>query len=150
MSNLREMPDASKAIRDLIDFWFGAPTDNPLAGAAVHGEPALGAPASVDAPTTGEDPLPWAQAYVYGGGGGPLEADFTADVAFFAPTYGAASLLARRFEARIMGYPVRVSSSGRSVLFDSVSEVSVPAEVPWDAESKVRRFQATYSFSIRR
>jgi hypothetical protein len=147
---LREMPDASKAVRDLIDFWFGADVPaNPQAGAAAHAEPALAAPASVDSPTTGEDPLPWAQAYVFGGGGGQVESDFTADVAFFAPTYGAASLLARRFEARFMGYPHRVSSNGRSVLFDSVEQISVPAEVPWGVEG-VRRFQATYSFSIRR
>jgi hypothetical protein len=144
------MPDPVVALHALCDFWFGAPDpENPVAGAAVHGEPLLAAPTSLYSPTEGEDPLPWAQIYAVGGSGGPLENDTTVDVQFFASKYGDASLLARRFDARIMGYPHRVSSNGRSVLFDRVETVSTPVEIDWD-QGATRRFQATYSLSIRR
>ena len=153
MSDLtvRELPDVAMAMHSLIDFWFGAPDpENPLAGAAAHGEALLSSPASLLSPTVGEDPLPWAQAYSLGGPGDQIETTATVDVHFFADTYGVASYLARRFDARFMGYPHRVSSNGRSVLFDRVDQVSAPVEVPWDEAASVRRFQATYTLSIRR
>lgn len=141
----REFADYSVALLDLIDSWFYG------TGAELHAEAAMGAQASLNAPTPGDDiVLPAGQAYVLGGDGDELQSDFTADVAFFDKDYNVASLLARRFHARFVGYSHRVSSNGRSVLFDRVSVVTLPAEVPWLEDDSVRRFVATYSFSARR
>jgi hypothetical protein len=141
----REFADYSVALLDLIDSWFFGE------GAEIHAEAEILTPASINAPTPGEGiVLPAAQAYVYGGDGDQLQIEPVADVAFFAADYNVASLLARRFAARFVGYSHRVSSNGRSVLFDSVSVVTLPAEVPWVDDDSVRRFMATYSFSIRR
>lgn len=141
----QEFPDFSVALLDLIDSWFLG------AGAELHSEAALVTGSSLNAPTPGDDiVLPAAQAYVVGGDGDELQSDFTADVAFFDKDYNVASLFARRFHARFVGYSHRVSSNGRSVLFDRVSVVTLPAEVPWLEDDSVRRFMATYSFSARR
>lgn len=143
-----EFPDFTVAVLDLIDSWFGPGTG---VGAELHGEPLVPEGASTRMPTPGgDDALPWATAYVFGGDGDALQSNPVLDVHFFAGDYATASLLARRFHARFMQYPHRVSSSGRSVLFDRVEVGVLPAEVEYVEDDSIRRFQATYSFSIRR
>lgn len=106
--------------------------------------------ASTEAPTPGSTALPAAQAYMYDGQAGPTDGYAVVDAHFFATTYGEASNLARTFDAKMMGYPHVVSSSGRTVLFDRVECLSLPTEIPWTDDNSVRRFRATYSVSFRR
>ena len=141
-----EDADPTLALLDLIDSWFGPGPEQ----AQARGEMALAQGSSSEQPIPGVDPLPWGQGYVYGGDGDQLQSFPVADVAFFAADYDTASTLARRFHARLMQYPHRVSSSGRTVLFDRVEVVALPAEIPFVEGNGIRRFQATYSFSIRR
>ena len=136
MSEIAALPDHSRVVRTLID-------------TLMADEPTL-APANVKAPTPGVSPLPAAQAYVFDGNADLTEGDFLVDVAFFAKTYGEASRLAFKFDARFMGYPHRVSSAGSAVLLDRVTTNVIPNEVPFTADDTVRRFQATYSVSFRR
>lgn len=129
-----QIPDFDDAVLDLID---------------QQGYQAL-APASVDAPTPGRDPLPAAQAYIVDGDARITEGQVVIDVCFYATTYVAARELLKSFDAVLMGYPVKVSSNGRTVLFDSVETISIPKEVPWLDDSSVRKFMATYRVSFRR
>lgn len=95
--------------------------------------------------------LPFAHAFHWQGGSNRLEGTIIVDLSVFADDYSEASLLARRIESKLLGYPFRVSSGGRSVLIDSV-RVAVPTvEVPWlEGTSTIRRFQGTYELSVRR
>jgi hypothetical protein len=136
MSDVKVLPDHSKVMRTLID-------------TLMSDETAL-SNATVKAPTPGDSPLPAAQAYVWDGSAGQTEGDFVVDVAFFATTYGEASRLSRTFDARLMGYPHRVSSGDSTVLLDRVTTNVIPNEVPFTDDDSVRRFQATYSVSFRR
>lgn len=72
------------------------------------------------------------------------------DLDVFAATYADAGRIARAIEAKLLGYPFRVSSGGRSVLVDSVQVLTETTEVEWQQDSTIRRFQGTYQFSIRR
>ncbi len=70
------------------------------------------------------------------------------DIEVFAPTYAAAVSLSERISAYLLGYPRSVESGGRIVVIDLVEETRPPVELPWD--DNVRRFGATYQFSVRR
>ena len=72
------------------------------------------------------------------------------DIHVFAATYPVARNLAFGLESRLLGYPFRVSTGGRSVLVDRVTVAVPSAEVEWQQDSAIRRFQGTYQFSIRR
>ena len=137
MSNpdIKMLPDVDLAVLSLGDAWLGTQ---------------LAAAASWRTPTPDSDPLPWMQAYTFDGEADQLSGEATLDVHFFATTYAQASLLARTFDARFMGYPHVVGSPGSAVLLDRVRTLSVPTEVEWLTDNSVRRFQATYSVSFRR
>jgi len=136
MSDIAVLPDHSKAMRDLIDVLMA--DEGPLTAA------------SVKAPTPGSTPLPACQAYVWDGSADLTSGDFIVDVAFFATTYAEASRLSRKFDARFVRYPHRVSSGDSTVLLDRVTTNVIPNEVPFTEDDSVRRFQATYSVSFRR
>lgn len=72
------------------------------------------------------------------------------DLAVFASAYVTARDIARLLERRLLGYPFRVSSGGRSVLVDRVEVATPTVEVPWQQDSPIRKFQGTYQLSIRR
>jgi hypothetical protein len=72
------------------------------------------------------------------------------DVHVFAATYPVARNLAFGLESRLLGYPFRVSTGGRSVLVDRVTVAVPAAEVEWQQDSAIRRFQGTYQISNRR
>lgn len=134
-SPLAPYPQAPIALLDWVDLNFG-------------GE--LGGPASTESPLAGSTPLPHVQVYGFGGSRTRLEDRPVLEVQTFAATYDVAADLAERIDTKLLGYPLRIESSGRSVVFDSVDVVSPPVEVPWDSEGTIRRFTATYSISIRR
>lgn len=94
--------------------------------------------------------LPFVRINHFGGDDERLNLRPTFDLEVFASTYAKASLLARTIETRLVGYPFRVSSGGRSVLVDRVEVLSPTVEVEWQQDSTIRRFQGTYQFSIRR
>lgn len=135
-NEIRPLPDVTVAMLDLVDTLMSDEVEL--------------TPARTKAPTPGTSPLPAAQAYSYDGDSDQTSGVAVVDVHFFARTYDEASHLARTFDARAMQYPHRVSSNGRSVLFDRVGTVSIPNEVPWIDDESIRRFQATYSVSFRR
>lgn len=110
----------------------------------------LAGPASVDAPTPGTDGGSRGQAYVVDGDADQTQGAVVVDVAFFDPDYRVARDLALDFDARLMGYPVKVSSNGRTVLFDAVETISIPREVPWLDDNSIRKFLATYRVTFRR
>ena len=138
MSNV--IPVAVDANDVMIDF---------IVGLEVVGLPA--ANVSIELPSTGlVNKLPFVLVNHWGGDTDRFGQTPDIDVSVFASRYPAARDLARRIEAALLGYPFRVSSSGRSVLVDKV-EASVPTvEVEWQKDSTIRRFQGTYSLSIRR
>lgn len=94
--------------------------------------------------------LPFVRINHFGGDDERLNLRPTFDLEVFASTYAKASELARTIEARLIGYPFRVSSGGRSVLVDRVEVLTPTVEVEWQQDSTIRRFQGTYQFSIRR
>ena len=75
---------------------------------------------------------------------------YDVDVHVFAAKYVKARGIALGLEARWLGYPFRVSTGGRSVLVDRVTVPLPSAEVEWQRDSSIRRFQGTYQISIRR
>lgn len=94
--------------------------------------------------------LPFATAYALPGEADRFGARWTVDLSVFDSTYRGARDKARAIENELLGYPFRVSSGGRSVLVDMVEAASPTVEVPWVADSPIRRFQGTYTISIRR
>jgi hypothetical protein len=72
------------------------------------------------------------------------------DLSVFGASYRKARDMARLIEDRLLGYPFRVSTGGRSVLVDKVEATSPTVEIPWQDDSTVRRFQGTYQISSRR
>ena len=134
-STLVPFAQAPLVVLDWIDLEFGSE---------------LGGPATMQTPLAGSTPLPHVQAYGFGGSRTRLEDHPAIEVQVFAADYDTAADLAERIDTGLMGYPLRVESSGRSVVLDSVNVISPPVEVPWDTEGTIRRFQATYSLSIRR
>lgn len=73
------------------------------------------------------------------------------DIAVFSPSLRRSEEVACRIiDAGLMGYPVRVSSSGRPVIVDSVNVVASPAEIEWEGNSAIRRYVGTYQLVIRR
>jgi hypothetical protein len=94
--------------------------------------------------------LPFVMADHFGGDDERMNLYPTVDLHFFGETFAKARDLARASEARLIGYPFRVSSGGRSVLVDRVEVLSPAVEVEWQQDSTIRRFQGTYQFSIRR
>jgi hypothetical protein len=106
---------------------------------------------STDLPGTGlVGNLPFVLVGGFGGDTDRFGGVYDAEVSVFADTYAKARNLALGLEARLLGYPFRVSSGGRSVLVDSVA-VPVPfTEVEWQKDSPIRRFQGTIQISIRR
>lgn len=111
----------------------------------------LGGLSSSDAPLVGVTPLPHVQAYGFAGSRDELEDRPTIEVQVFAASYMVAGNLAEAIDAKLLtpgGH--RIASNGGFVLFDQVLSITSPVEVPWDAEGVIRRFQASYSVSIRR
>lgn len=101
-------------------------------------------------PTQLEASLPYVLVDIIDGGSDLFGIRPVFDLHVFAGRYPLARSIAARIESALLGYPFRVSSGGRSVLVDSV-EVSISTrEVEWQRDSVVRRFQGTYSLSIRR
>lgn len=96
-----------------------------------------------------EGELPWFHVGHVPSSGGRLNTTATVDWEIFAPTYAAASLLARRISAFLLGYPHSVEVDERLVVIDTVVETRSPAELPWD-DSNVRRFASTVLLSVRR
>lgn len=94
--------------------------------------------------------LPFVRVNHWGGDSNRFKTDPVIDIDVFESTYAKASLLARQIEAKLLGYPFRVDSGGRSVLVDSVQVLTETTEVEWQQDSTIRRFQGTYQFSIRR
>lgn len=94
--------------------------------------------------------MPFVRINHFGGDDERLNLRPTFDLEVFAPTYAKASEIARTIETRLVGYPFRVSSGGRSVLVDRVEVLTPTSEVEWQQDSTIRRFQGTYQFSIRR
>lgn len=143
MSGLKPFPDSTLLALDLVDLLLGdedalpgAESDLPTADELV--DPADGRPKT------------YAQAFAWGGDQERLNNYPTIDVSFFAHSYVEASRLATKFETALMEYPHRVESSGRTVVVDSVEVVTPTVEVPWLEESTTRRFQGTYTLSVRR
>lgn len=102
-------------------------------------------------PSTGlSGRMPFVRVNVFGGDDTRMNLYPTFDLETFAATYAVASDLARRIEAKLIGYPFSVSSGGRTVLVDRVEVLSPAVEVEWQQDSTIRRFQGTYQFSIRR
>lgn len=94
--------------------------------------------------------MPFVRINHFGGDDERLNLRPTFDLEVFATTYAKASQIARTIETRLVGYPFRVSSGGRSVLVDRVEVLTPASEVEWQQDSTIRRFQGTYQFSIRR
>lgn len=105
---------------------------------------------STDLPSSLSTRLPFVLVNHWGGDADRFGQNPDVDISVFAGRYPAARDLARLIEARLVGYPFRVSSGGRSVLVDKVEVPSPSVEVEWQADSTIRRFQGTYSLSIRR
>lgn len=111
----------------------------------------LGGMASSSSPMAGVTPLPHAQAYGLGGDRDILSDHPTIEIQVFAATYLAAGNLAERIDVKLLALGGhRFISNGQPILFDHVEVVSPPIEIPWDSENSIRRFQASYSVSIRR
>jgi len=134
-STLIPYPQAPIALLDWIQRQFGME---------------LGGPASTEAPLAGTTPLPHVQVYGLGGERERLNDYPAIGIMTFAANYNTAADLAERIDTGLLGYPIVVESNGRTVVLDSVEVNSPPVEVPWDPEGTIRRFQATYSISIRR
>lgn len=106
---------------------------------------------NIEPPATGlATNLPFGVSFHWGGDVDRFGGDVMVDLSIFAATYRKARDLARSVEDRLVGYPFRVSSGGRSVLVDKVEIASPTVEVPWQEDSDIRRFQGTYRLSIRR
>ena len=107
---------------------------------------------STDLPSPGVPLLPYVQVFAVSGTRDRRNAYPVIDVSVFGSSYVGAETLAEQIDAALLGYPLTVSSGGRSVLVDRVDVVSNPVELPWDTESTARRFrfQATYQLSLRR
>lgn len=72
----------------------------------------------------------------------------TLDLDLFAPSYAQGVSLSERISAYLLGYPRSVRIGSRLIVIDDCEELRPPVEVPWD--DNVRRFGATYQFSVRR
>mgnify|MGYP003297331600 CR=1 FL=1 len=106
---------------------------------------------SIDLPETSlMDRLPYVLVGHWGGESDRFGMRPDVDLSVFDNRYPKARDLARLIEARLLGYPFRVSSGGRSVLVDKVEAPVPTVEVEWQKDSTIRRFQGTYSLSIRR
>lgn len=97
-----------------------------------------------------EASLPYVMVDIIDGRSDLFEIEPVFDLHVFAGRYPLARSIAARIEAALLGYPFRVSSGGRSVLVDSVEVATSTREVEWQRDSVVRRFQGTYTLSIRR
>ena len=94
--------------------------------------------------------VPFVLISAFGGDTDRFDGVYDHEISVFADTYAKASALALGLEAGLLGYPFRVSTGGRSVLVDRVT-VPVPfAELEWQKDSPIRRFQGTIQISIRR
>lgn len=71
------------------------------------------------------------------------------DVEVFASSRTQAESLSERIDALLLGYPHSVMVGTRHVAIDSVTPLTTPRRIPWD-DANVRRFGATYQFSVRR
>ena len=105
---------------------------------------------NVDLPSRLESAVPFVLIHHWDGDSDRFGIRAVVDVSVFASLYRDARNLALEIEAKLLGYPHRVSSGGRSVLVDMVEVATGTREVEWQRDSTVRRFQATYTFSIRR
>jgi hypothetical protein len=94
--------------------------------------------------------LPFVIVNHWGGDAGRFDSNPIIDVSYLSTRYATSRDGARLIEARLLGYPLRVSSGGRSVLVDRVEVVSPTVEIEWAKDSDIRRFQGTYQLSIRR
>jgi hypothetical protein len=87
-----------------------------------------------------------------GGRSDRLEGDFVVDIEVF----GAGSIgyvntesHALDIEALLLGYPHVVEVGDRKVVFDTVSQNTLPDELPWE-DDEVTRLGATYVITTRR
>lgn len=94
--------------------------------------------------------LPFIHAFHWDGDSDRFGTRPIVDLSTFAGTYSESRLTALGIETKLLGYPFRVNSGGRSVLVDRVEAVSPAVEVEWQQDSSIRRFQGTYQLSLRR
>lgn len=78
-----------------------------------------------------------------------LEATLVVDIDVFARDPDEAESRSLDIEGVLLGYPHVVRVDGRTVVIDSVTQNTGPAELPWKDDS-VTRMGATYAIHIRR
>lgn len=87
-----------------------------------------------------------------GGRSDRLEGDFVVDIEVFGARsvgYVNTESHALDIEALLLGYPHVVEVDGRRVVFDTVSQNTLPDELPWE-DDEVTRLGATYVITARR
>ncbi|MDQ3275337.1 MAG: hypothetical protein M3Q39_10005 [Actinomycetota bacterium] len=71
------------------------------------------------------------------------------DVSIYGPLFSLVEYAALALESELVRYPHRVSSGGRSVVIDRVTVTASTTELPWPVDSRVTRFNGTYSLVYR-
>jgi len=84
-----------------------------------------------------------------GGRSDRFEGDFTVDVEVFGVNYLETESHALDLEALFLGYPHVVEVEDQKVVFDRVSQNTLPDELPWEDDA-VTRLGATYVITARR
>lgn len=78
-----------------------------------------------------------------------FEGDFTLDVEVFGINYLETESRSLDIEALLLGYPHVVEVEGSTWVFDTVSQNTIPDELPWE-DDEVSRLGATYVITARR
>lgn len=84
-----------------------------------------------------------------GGSSDRFEGTFAVDIEVFGSDYLATESHALDLEALLLGYPHVVEVGGRKVVFDEVSQNTLPDDLPWE-DDRVTRLGATYVITARR
>ena len=84
-----------------------------------------------------------------GGSSDRFEGDFVVDIEVFGANYLETESHALDIEALFLGYPHVVEVEDRMVVFDRVSQNTLPDELPWE-DDEVTRLGATYVITARR
>lgn len=90
----------------------------------------------------------YAQVFQVDGGADRFGQDPILDISVFHRRWLSAEQMAFHIERALMGYPLRVSSGGRSVVIDRVEITSAAHELPWDP-GDATRFNMTVQLVLR-
>lgn len=95
------------------------------------------------------DRLPYIRLERVGGSSVPLNDYPLVDVEFFDDTTADLKSLSADVHTYLLGYPHTVELGSRRITLDTVGVTVAPRRLPW-ADENIRRFAATYQFSVRR